>query len=78
MWEINLGIPTIKIKFKEVKFMYCLCDRCVCNTECEYYRETVKPVAYVASEMFGNDDEFVLQIREVVERFKCDYFEQQK
>lgn len=55
--------------------MYCLCERCAYNTECEYYKETVKPIVNIASPMFGDEDEFVIQIREVLERFKCDYFE---
>ena len=55
--------------------MYCLCKCCACNTECEYYKETVKPIVDIASSMFGEEDEFIIQIREVLERFECEYFE---
>jgi len=58
--------------------MYCLCERCNCNTECEYFEKVVEPIADIindiAKPMFG-EDELTIQIREVLENFECDYFE---
>lgn len=52
-----------------------LCENCACKTECEYFEETVKPIIDVISSPFADEDEFVIQIREVLENFKCEYFE---
>ena len=55
--------------------MYCLCERCACIKECEYFKEIVRPITDIANPVFG-EDEFTIRIREVLETFECDYFEQ--
>jgi hypothetical protein len=52
----------------------CLCKNCQWQNECEYYFENIKPVVDVVKDPFYQD-EFTIQIREVLERFQCDYFE---
>lgn len=52
----------------------CLCKNCKCQSECEYYLENIDPIVDIVRDPF-NQDEFTIQIREVLERFQCEYFE---
>ena len=52
----------------------CLCKNCKCKDVCEYYYENIEPIVDVVKDPFGQD-EFTIQIREVLEKFQCDYFE---
>ena len=52
----------------------CLCKNCKCRIECEYYYETVRPIVDSVKSPL-EQDEFTIQIRDVLEKFQCDYFE---
>ena len=56
---------------KEDLNMY-LCERCACKTECEYLKEAVKQTINVVYSPSIDEDEFVIQLRRVLERFKCE------
>jgi hypothetical protein len=52
----------------------CLCKNCKWQRDCEYYHENIDPIVEVVKDPLGQD-EFTIQIREVLERFQCEYFE---
>lgn len=53
----------------------CLCEKCGCQDVCEYYNDTVKKIVDAVKSPL-NTDEFTIQIREILEKFRCDYFEE--
>lgn len=52
----------------------CLCKNCGCQNVCEYYHENIEPIVEVVKYPLFQD-EFTIQIREVLEKFQCGYFE---
>ena len=60
----------IMLKFKE-----CICERCDCADECEYYEETIKPILDVIAP-FSIGDSFLVAISNVIKDFECEYFEE--
>ena len=58
-----------------MRLTQCICNKCKCVNECEYYEETVKPVIDAASTVILYDDSFTNKIKDVLEEFECEYFE---
>lgn len=54
----------------------CICKRCACISECEYYKETVQPVLNIVEADVFCDDGFVNKLANVLEEFECEYFEE--
>lgn len=53
----------------------CICKKCACVNECEYYKETVEPIINVMIITVLYDDLFTAKIKDVLEEFECEYFE---
>ena len=60
-----------------MKVTECKCKRCGCQNECEYYHDIVKPIMNLIESTLEYDG-FIIQIHGALERFRCDYFEEQK
>ena len=53
----------------------CICKRCDCRDECEYFDSVIYPiVSRVCSPL--KLDSFTTKIMDVLEDFTCDYFEE--
>ena len=58
-----------------MRLTQCICSRCSCAFECEYYEEVVKPIIDAVTKFILNDDLFTVRIKDALESFECDYFE---
>ena len=59
-----------------MKFTQCICNKCLCASDCEYYEETVEPIINAVTKTVFYDDSFTVKIKDVLETFECEYFEQ--
>lgn len=59
-----------------MKFTQCICNKCSCASDCEYYEETVEPIISAVTKSVFYDDSFTVKIKDALEEFECEYFEQ--
>lgn len=52
----------------------CICERCDCRSECEYFDSTVYPIISRVCNPYLCDS-FTEKIIDVLEDFTCEYFE---
>lgn len=57
-----------------IRPVICICDKCSCMSECDYYEETIKPIITGAKTMI-EEDEFTTRIKDALSDYKCEYFE---
>jgi hypothetical protein len=53
----------------------CLCDRCDCCEECEFFEQSVKPVVEAVNANYDPMDRYMRSLVDVLCNFQCDYFE---
>lgn len=59
-----------------MRLTQCICNKCSCASDCEYYEATVEPIINAVTKTVLYDDLFTARIKDVLELFECEYFEQ--
>ena len=59
-----------------MKLTQCICNKCSCVSDCEYYEETIEPIISAVTKTVFYDDSFTVKIKDALEAFECEYFEQ--
>lgn len=57
----------------------CICEKCDCKSECDFYKETIEPCLEVVRVNLNDDSEpFIKGLIVNLNGFVCEYFEGEK
>ena len=63
---INFGMAT------------CICEKCDCVEECEFFQQSIKPVVEAVNANYDPADRYIKALEIVIGGYMCDYFEPKK
>lgn len=55
--------------------VYCKCKSCDCIGECEFFKESIRPVIEAVNANYDPTDTYIRMLVKVLEGYQCDYFE---
>ncbi len=62
-----------------VRPVNCICSKCDCKSDCDFYKETIQPCEQVVIDNLNDDSEpFIACLIRNLNDFECEYFEEKK